>query len=84
MALEASDRLIDIISVNWRHTCGCISRPTFKLSASLLDIMGKSIEISQDIRKEIVELHKSGSSLGANFQTPEGTTFICTNNSTQV
>ena len=64
MALEASDRLIDIISVNWRCTCGCISRPTFKLSATLLDIMGKSKEISQDLRKRIVDLHKSGSSLG--------------------
>ena len=28
MALEASDRLIHIIWVNWRCTCGCISRPT--------------------------------------------------------
>uniref|UniRef100_A0A4W5L4D3 MCF.2 cell line derived transforming sequence like n=1 Tax=Hucho hucho TaxID=62062 RepID=A0A4W5L4D3_9TELE len=37
---------------NWRCTCGCISRPTFKLSASLLDIMGKSKEISQDLRKK--------------------------------
>ena len=64
MALEASDRLIDIIWVNWMCTCGCISRSTFKLSASLLDIMGKSKEISQDFRKEIVD-HKSGSSLGA-------------------
>ena len=41
------------------------SRPTFKLSASLLDIMGKSKEISQDLKKIIVDLHKSGSSLGA-------------------
>jgi transposase len=65
MALEASDRLIDIIRVNWRCTCGCISKPTFKLSASLLDIMVKSKEISQDLRKNIVDLHKSGSSLGA-------------------
>ena len=65
MALEASDRLIDIIWVNWRCTCGCISRPTFKLSASLLDIMGKSKEISQDPRQNILDLHKSGSSLGA-------------------
>ena len=64
MALEASDRLIDIIEVNWRCTCGCISKSTFKLSASLLDIMGKSKEISQDLRKKIVDLHKSGSSLG--------------------
>ena len=34
----------------------------FKLSASLLDIMGKSKEIKTS---EIVDLHKSGSSLGA-------------------
>ena len=39
MSLEASERLIDIICVNWRCTCGCILRPTFKLSASLLDII---------------------------------------------
>jgi hypothetical protein len=63
MALEASDRVIDIISGNW-STCGCISRPTFKLGASLLDIMGKSKEISQH-QKKMVDLHKSGSSLGA-------------------
>jgi transposase len=61
---EASDRLIDIIWVNWRCSCGCISRPTFKLSASLLDIMGKSKEISQDLRIK-VDLQKSGSSLEA-------------------
>ena len=65
MALDASDRLIDIICVNWRCTCECISRPTFKLCASSLDIMGKSKEISQVLRKKIVDLHKSGSSLGA-------------------
>ena len=64
MALEASDMLIDIIWVNWRCTCGCISRPTVKLSASLLDIMGKSKEISQDLQF-FLDLHKSGSSLGA-------------------
>jgi hypothetical protein len=52
--------------------------------ACLLDIMGKSKEISQDLRKRIVDLHKSGSSLEAIYQLPEGTTFICTNNSTQV
>jgi transposase len=63
MALKASDRLIDIIGVNWRCICGCISRPTFKLSASWLDIMGKSKEISQDL--QIVDLHKSGPALGA-------------------
>ena len=65
MALEASDRLIDIIWVNSRCTCGCISGPTFKLNSSLLDIMGKSKEISQDLREKIVDLHKFGSSLGA-------------------
>uniref|UniRef100_A0A674B745 Cholesterol 24-hydroxylase-like n=1 Tax=Salmo trutta TaxID=8032 RepID=A0A674B745_SALTR len=35
-------------------TCGCISRPTFKLSSSLFDIMGKSKEISQDLRKKLL------------------------------
>ena len=48
-----------------RCTCGCVSRPAFKLSASLLDIMGQSKEISQDLRKKMVDFHKSGSSLGA-------------------
>jgi hypothetical protein len=43
MALEASYRLID---VNWRCTCGCISRPTFKLSTSLLDIIGTFLKIT--------------------------------------
>ena len=43
-----------------------ISRPTFKRSASLLDIMGKSKLISQD--PKIVDLHKSGSSLGPIFK----------------
>jgi hypothetical protein len=57
---------------------------SFKLNASLLEIIGKSKEISQDLRKKMVDLHKSGSSLGAFSKTPEGTTFICTKNSTQV
>ena len=78
MALETSDRLIDINWVKWRCTCGCISRPSFKLSASLLHIMGKSAKTSE---KNIVEVWFI---LGNNLQTPEGTTFICTNNSTQV
>jgi hypothetical protein len=52
MALEASDRLIDIIWVNWRCTCRLISKPTFKLSASLLEIMGNSKDISQDLIKK--------------------------------
>ena len=64
MALEASDRLIYIIWVHLRCTWGYNSSPTFKLSAALLDIMGKSKEISQDLRKNIVDLHMSGSSLG--------------------
>ena len=34
-------------------------------SVLLLDIIGKSKEISQDLRKNIVDLHTSGSSLGA-------------------
>ena len=76
MALEASVRLIYIIWVNWRCTCGCISRPIFKLNASLLDI-------SQDLRKNC-RPPQVWFILGSNFQTPEGTTFICTNNSTQV
>ena len=63
MALEATDRLIDIIWVNWRCTCGCILRPPFKVSASLIDIMGKSKEICKEIKRN-VDLHKSGSSLG--------------------
>ena len=62
----------------WR----CISRPTFKLSASLLDIMGKSKEIRQDLRKKMVDFHKSGSSLGAiskRLKVPRSTvqTIVC-------
>ena len=34
-------------------------------SDRLIDIMGESKEISQDLRKIIVDVHKSGSSLGA-------------------
>jgi hypothetical protein len=47
---------------------GSISRPILKLSASLLDIMGKSKEISQDLRKKIVDLQKSASSLGVIYK----------------
>ena len=61
MTLEASDRLIDILLVNWRCTCGLISRPTFKLSASCLT----SRENQPRPQKKIVDLHKSGSSLRA-------------------
>jgi hypothetical protein len=41
--------------MSWLYTCECISKPTFNISASLLDIMGKSKEISQGLT---VELHK--------------------------
>ena len=64
MALEANDSLIDIIWVTWRCTCGCISRATFKLSASLFDIMGNQKKSAKTSEKN-VDLHKSGSSLGA-------------------
>ena len=36
-----------------------------KHSASLLDIIGKSKELSQDLRKKCVDLRKADSSLGA-------------------
>ena len=61
MALEASDRLIDIMWVNWRCICGCISRPTFKLSAW----HNGRIKRNQPRPQKIVDLHKSGSTLGA-------------------
>ena len=80
MALEASDRLIDIIWVNWGCTCGCISRPTFKLSASLLDIMGKIKRNQPTPHKKFVDLHKSGSSLGAKpLKVPRSSvqTIVC-------
>ena len=79
MALGASDRLSDIIWVNWRCTCWCIFSPTFKLTASLLDIMGKSKEISQDLRKKIVDLHKSGSAISKCLKVPRSSvqTILC-------
>ncbi|CDQ82341.1 unnamed protein product [Oncorhynchus mykiss] len=46
--------------------------------------MGKSKEISQDLRKKDCRPPQVWFILGSNFQTPEGTTFICTNNSTKV
>jgi hypothetical protein len=55
-------KLMDNFCVNWRCTCGCISRPNLTISASLHDIMGKSKEISQDLRIKCVDLDKSGSS----------------------
>ena len=44
----------------WMHI-----KAHLKHRASFFDIMGKSREINQDIRKRIVDLHKCGSSLGA-------------------
>lgn len=79
MAVEASDRLTAIISVNWRFTCGCISRPTFKSSASLLEIIGKSRRISEDLRNKKCGPPQVWFIFGNNFQTPEDTLFICTN-----
>ena len=84
MALEASDRLIDIIWVNWRFTSGFISRPTFKLSVSLLDIMGKSKEIGNQKKTHFCRPPHIWFILGSNFQTPESTMFISTNNSMQI
>jgi hypothetical protein len=70
MALEASDWLKWCQLAYWRCTCGCISRPTYKHSASLLDSMGK-----ENLKKSaktseyfFVDLHKSGSSLGAIYK----------------
>ena len=62
MALEASNRLIDIISVNWRCTCGFISRPTFKLSAFPMTWENQKKSAKTHF---FVDLHKSGSSLEA-------------------
>lgn len=44
----------------------------FKTTAFLYDTMRKSKEITKDIRKSNVELHKSGSSMGNFFQIIEG------------
>ena len=62
MSLEASDlhHLSHLEVYLWMYF-----KDYLKTSASLLDIIGKSKEISQDLRKTIVDLHKSGSSLGA-------------------
>lgn len=56
------------IWVNWRHTCRRILRQYLEHTAFLFDTMGKSKEISQDIRKEIVQLYKSGSSLWTSYR----------------
>ena len=81
MTLEASDRLIDIIWISWRCTCGCISRLAFKLSASLLDIMEKNLKKSAKTSEKNYRPPQVWFILGSNFQTPVGTTFICTNKS---
>ena len=65
MALEASDRLIDIIWVNWRCPCGCISQGLPSTSVSLCLTSWENQKKSAKTRKKMVDLHKSGSSLGA-------------------
>ena len=63
----------DSLLVDWQHVSwltghlGMYLRPHLKHFASLFEIMGKSKEIVQEIRKRIMERHKSGSSLGAYF-----------------
>ena len=62
MALEASDRLNESIGgvpVDVFH-----GLPSNSVRLCLTS-WGKSKEISQDLRRTIVDLHKSGSSLGA-------------------
>ena len=55
--------------MKWRHTCGGILRHVSNtLLPASCDIMRKSKEICQDIRKRIVDLHKSGSSVGTVFR----------------
>uniref|UniRef100_A0A4W5NYQ4 Gastrin/cholecystokinin type B receptor n=1 Tax=Hucho hucho TaxID=62062 RepID=A0A4W5NYQ4_9TELE len=59
MALEASDRQMYIVLVNWRCTSGCISRPTFKLPTVriflyclifLVSVLGNSLIIAVLVR----------------------------------
>ncbi|KAG8539151.1 hypothetical protein GDO81_021340 [Engystomops pustulosus] len=66
MSLEAFDRFIGNIWINYRHTCWMYLKAHLKHIAFLCNIMGKSEEISRDIKKRIV--HKLGLSLGAIFR----------------
>lgn len=54
-----------------------------KHRASFFDIREKSREITQDIRKRIVDFHKSGLSL-MQFQMPEDPMFNHSDSNTQV
>lgn len=65
-ALKAFDMQIDVIWVSWGCACGCILRRTFTCIVALLGITGKSKDLSQDLQKSILDLYKSGLSLGAN------------------
>jgi transposase len=65
MALEASDRLIDIIWINWRCTCRCISNPTFKKKCLFAWHHGEIKRNQPRSNIVFVDLHMSGSSLGA-------------------
>ena len=61
MSWEASGRLIDIIWVNWRCTCGCISylQTQCLIAWHKWENQKKSAKTSE----KTVDLHKSGSSL---------------------
>lgn len=69
--LEKIIRLIDILWVNWCCTCGCSLRPTFQLRSSLLDIMKKSKEIFQHLKKNYGLPPLVWFILGTNFQIPK-------------
>ena len=79
MALEASDKLCQWAWVNWRCTCGCISRPTFKqcLFAWHHGKIKRNQPRPQKKNRRPLEVWFI---LGSNFQTPEGTAFICGSN----
>lgn len=58
-------------------------RPHLETVALFFDTMGKSNEISEDIRMRILELQRSGLSFGTILQMFEGAVFICSNNYAQ-
>lgn len=66
--LEKIIRLINILWVNWY---GCSLRPTFQLSSSLLDIMKKSKEIFQHLKKNYGLPPLAWFILRTNFQIPK-------------
>ena len=66
MALEASDRVIYIILVNWRCTCLWMYLKAYLQTQRLFSWHHGKIKWNQPRpQKKIVDLHKSGSSLGA-------------------